>query len=64
MSHFPFIHQKTLQHNIDLTFVHVVDLLALSEANSYKGKIVLVSSLRKTIIVHTASIIEALLLWK
>jgi len=45
---------------------HIVDLLALSESDQYKGeeKKLLVVSLRKTIIIHTASIVEALLLWK
>lgn len=64
MSHFPFVSNRILQSNLDLSFNHIVDLLALSESDQYKGKDVLVSSLRKTIIIHTASIIEALLLWK
>ncbi len=64
MSNFPFVSDKILQSNLDQAFAHVVDLLALSESDQYKGKELLVSSLRKTIIIHTASIIEALLLWK
>ena len=64
MSNFPFIQNQILRFNLDLAFVHIVDLLTLSESKSYKGKNTLVSSLRKTIIIHTASIIEALLLWK
>jgi len=64
MSNFPFVDDRILQNNLDLAFVHVVDLLALSESQSYENKKTLVSSLRKTIIIHTASIIEALLLWK
>lgn len=66
MSNFPFVSDKTLQYNLDLIFAHIVDLLALSESDQYKGeeKKLLVGSLRKTIIIHTGSIIEALLLWK
>lgn len=64
MSNFPFIQDQVLQFNLDLAFVHIVDLLTLSESESYKDKNTLVSSLRKTIIIHTASVIEALLLWK
>ena len=64
MSHFPFINQQILRSNLDLTFIHIIDLLALSESESYKNKKAFVSSLRKTVIINTASIIEALLLWK
>lgn len=64
MSNFSFVVDKILQSNLDISFAHIVDLLTLSESDQYKGKNVLVSSLRKTIIIHTASIIEALLLWK
>lgn len=64
MSNFPFVDDKVLQSNLDQAFAHIVDLLALSESFQYKGKALLVSSLRKTIIIHTASIVEALLLWK
>ena len=64
MSNFSFISNDVLRSNLDLAFDHIVDLLTLSESDQYKGKQLLVSSLRKTIIIHTASIIEALLLWK
>lgn len=64
MSSFSFVTDGVLQSNLDVSFAHIVDLLTLSESDQYKGKYVLVSSLRKTIIIHTASIIEALLLWK
>lgn len=64
MSTFPFIPDNVLRTNLDSTFDHIVDLLALSESNSYEGKVLLVNSLRKTIVIHTAAIIEALLLWK
>lgn len=64
MSNFSFVSNRILQSNLDLSFNHIVDLLTLSVSEQYKGKDLLVSSLRKTIIIHTASIIEALLLWK
>jgi|SRR3989338_6234062 len=64
MSNFPFIQNQILRFNLDVSFMHIVDLLTISESESYRGKNTLVSSLRKTIIIHTASIIEALLLWK
>ncbi len=66
MSNFPFITNRILQYNLDLSFAHIIDLLTLQESEQYKGeeKKLLVGSLRKTIIIHTASIIEALLLWK
>ena len=52
MSNFPFVDDRILQNNLDLAFVHVVDLLALSESQSYENKKTLVSSLRKTIIIR------------
>jgi len=64
MSNFPFISDSILRINLDLSFEHIIDLLSLSESETYKDEEVLVSSLRKTIIIHTASIIEALLLWR
>lgn len=64
MNGFDFVDNKVLQQNFNITFDHIVDLLALSESEQYKDTPILVSSLRKTIIIHTASIIEALLLWK
>jgi|SRR3989344_3031271 len=64
MSNFSFVTDPTLRSNLDRSFAHIIDLLALSESETYKGKGLLVSSLRKTIIIHTASIIEALLFWK
>ncbi len=61
MSHFSFIDNKILQKNLDMTFDHVLELfLVLDKQEDDLVK----SSFRKTIIVHMASIIEALLLWK
>lgn len=66
MSHFAIIPDAILRSNLDLTFNCIIELLTVSESETYqdKGKQSLVSSLRKTIIIHIASIIEALLLWK
>lgn len=66
MSHFEFVTNDVLRSNLDTTFLHLVDLLILSESDTYKKeeKELLVSSLRKTIIIHTSSIVEALLFWK
>jgi len=64
MSNFSFVTEPVLRSNLDTTFDHITDLLAISESKEYEDKPLLVSSMRKTIIIHTASIIEALLLWK
>lgn len=58
---FPFVSEKVLRSNLNVCFKHVTHLLGLSRTEQ---EIDLASSLRKTIIIHTASIIEALLLWK
>ncbi len=60
MSHFPFIENSALRNNLDVTFQHIVELATIAD----KYDKVLSSSFRKTIIIYTASIIEALLLWK
>jgi len=66
MSNFPFVKKVALRNNIDQVFSHIIDLLALSESETYENDRtrIFVSNLRKTIIIHTASIIEALLRWK
>ncbi len=64
MNYFPFILNSVLQSNLNLAQDHIIDLTALSESNEYKNRRLFVSSLRKTIIILTASTIEALLLWK
>lgn len=64
MSHFLFIKENSLRTNLDITLDHISHLLGLAESKLYQHKTLLVSSLRKTIIIHTASIIEALLLWE
>ena len=60
MSHFSFIDDEALRNNLDTSFDHIVELVAIVD----KYDKILSSSFRKTIIIYTASIIEALLLWK
>jgi len=57
---FSFIKKGIFRDNIDLIFDHVIDLITLVETVDNKLQ---KSSFRKTIIIHTASIIEALLFW-
>ncbi len=64
MTSFPFIQNAILQKNLDIAEQHIIDLTLLSESTQYKRRSLLLSSLRKTIIILTASTIEALLLWK
>lgn len=60
-SSFGFIRDDVLRQNIERAFDHIIILLTLSESADYKE--FARSSFRKTIIIHTASIIEALLLY-
>lgn len=61
-SSFEFIRDDhVLRENIERVFGHIIDLLALSESESYDD--LAKSSFRKTIVIHTASIIEACLLY-
>jgi hypothetical protein len=58
-SNFPFIKKPVLRQNLDDAFEHIVTLLPFAESSTYND--VAKSSFRKTIIIYTASIIEALL---
>ncbi len=60
-SNFSFIGDEILKENLDITFDHLLELLSLSETPKYTE--IVKSSFRKTTIIYTASIIEALLLW-
>lgn len=60
MSDFPFVDNDTLRSNLDTAIQHVAELVTV--ADTYNK--ILSSSFRKTIIINTAAIIEALLLWK
>ena len=61
MSKFNFVEDKILEENLNITFRHVLDLVPLLDDSKYNK--VSKSSFRKTIIIHTASIIEALLFY-
>lgn len=61
-SNFSFVNDLILRKNLDIIFDYIVELIPVSESNKYEDTII--SSFRKTIIVYTATIIEALLLWK
>lgn len=58
-SNFPFITDHVLRQNLDAAFQHILVLLPFSESVTYDDTAK--SSFRKTIIIYTASIIEALL---
>ena len=60
-SNFAFIADAVLRSNLDRTFDHIVELVSLSESPKYDE--LLKSSFRKTTIIFTASIVEALLLF-
>ena len=60
-SNFSFVPDDILRENLDIMFDHIIVLLSLSESQEYSE--ILKSSFRKRIIIYTASIIEALLLW-
>jgi hypothetical protein len=60
-SYFAFVKNDTLQENLDFTFNHIVDLLPLIGSRNYNS--LAKSAFRKTVIIHTASIIEALLFY-
>lgn len=64
MSDFDFIDDHVLKSNLEEANELILELLIRSESKEYQGKQRLVSSLRKTIIIYTATIVEAILLWK
>lgn len=64
MSSFNFVDDDVLRSNLDLALDHINELVTVSESKNYRNKPVQVSSFRKTIIIHIAAIIEALLLWQ
>lgn len=59
LSHFPFVKNVILRKNLDEAFEHVVTLLPFTESPTYNEPAK--SAFRKTIIIYTASIVEALL---
>jgi hypothetical protein len=61
MNRFSFVDDKILRKNLNNTFNHILNLITVIEGTkSDLAK----SSFRKTVIIYTASIIEALLLWR
>lgn len=60
-SNFSFIKNDILRQNIDEAFDHVVTLLPFTESVTYNDPAK--SAFRKTIIIHTGSIVEALLFY-
>ncbi len=58
-SHFSFIKEKILRENLQITFNHILILIQLSKSTGFDEDIK--GSFKKTIIINTASIIEALL---
>lgn len=64
MSSFNFVDNDVLRSNLDLALDHINELVTVSESKNYRNKPVQISSFRKTIIIHIAAIIEAILLWK
>ncbi|MDH5533912.1 MAG: hypothetical protein OEX81_05825 [Candidatus Pacebacteria bacterium] len=66
MSNFQFISDTKLRSNVDKAFdfvVHLVLLTETSQSNTREEKLVN-NFYRKTIILYTASIVEAILVWK
>jgi hypothetical protein len=59
-SSFPFIKNKILRENLDITFQHIIDLVTFIE-NTEEHNDIAKSSFRKTTIISTGSIVEALL---
>jgi len=60
-SNFPFIENDVLRRNLDEAFDHILILLPFTESQSYNEPAK--SAFRKTIIIYTASIVEALLFY-
>lgn len=58
-SHFPFVKNTILRKNLDEAFDYIVTLLPFTESSTYNNPAK--SAFRKTIIIYTASIVEALL---
>lgn len=64
MNDFDFVSSATLRSNISQTYKLILELVFITESEDYLDRKSLISGFRKTIIIHTASIIEALLLWR
>ncbi len=62
-TNFPFIQDSILQQNLDMVFDHILELILVIETSNNLSS-TSISSFRKTLIIYTASIVEALLLYK
>ncbi len=60
-SNFPFVRNSVLRENLDRVFNLILELITLVESGGHDP--LTKSGLRKTIVIYTASIIEALLLF-
>jgi len=62
INNFPEIKDPILRTNLNITFNHILVLSTLLLKKDFDDSLITLSSFRKTIIIHTASIIEALLM--
>ena len=60
-TNFDFIRDKILRQNLDTVFNHILTLVPFTKSNNYDDEAK--SSFRKSIIISTASIVEALLFY-
>ena len=60
-SYFPFIKNSILKNNLDNCFGYILEIIPLVESKKYDS--IIKSSFRKSIIVNTGSIVEALLFY-
>lgn len=62
--YFAFIDNPSLKKHLNNAMDLITELTILTENKEYDGKKTLLSSFRKTILIHTGALVEALLLWK
>ncbi|MEA2097566.1 MAG: hypothetical protein U9P70_00605 [Patescibacteria group bacterium] len=60
-TNFPKIKDSVLRGNLDIVLNYVLTLLALSKAKKYDA--IIKSSFRKSVVIYTSSIIEAMILY-
>ena len=64
MSDFDFVTDSAVKSNINRANELILELVLLSESENYQKRPGLVNSIRKTVVIYTASIAEAVLLWR
>ncbi len=62
--YFDYLDDPALKRHLRNAWELVLELLFMSEDKKYQDRDELLSGLRKTVLIHTAAIVEALLLWK